>query len=251
MQFPLLGSASLFSLYLAFKFFDRNVVNMIISVYFGLVGCAALTVTFSPILGAMLPKVFTTKRLQKEIKINHPLPQSIGGESPWDFSIDASLADILAFIASVAFSVVYLKSKHWALNNVLGIAFCLQGIERFSLGTYKIGAILLVGLFFYDIFWVFGTDVMVTVAKNLDGPIKILFPRSLVPNAETGKIELSLLGLGGKCLIPTEPSRCWCIIFAASYPLITNYTPSPGICMYHARFRYRNSRVLPCPTPEV
>ena len=42
----------------------------------------------------------------------------------------------------------------------------------------------------------FGTDVMVTVAKSLDGPIKILFPRSLVPNAETGQIELSLLGLG-------------------------------------------------------
>jgi minor histocompatibility antigen H13 len=83
------------------------------------------------------------------------------------------------------------------LNNILGISFCLQGIERFSLGTYKIGAILLVGLFFYDIFWVFGTDVMVTVAKKLDGPIKILFPRgSLVPNIGTGKLELSLLGLG-------------------------------------------------------
>jgi minor histocompatibility antigen H13 len=80
---------------------------------------------------------------------------------------------------------------------MLGISFCLQGIERFSLGTYKIGAILLVGLFFYDIFWVFGTDVMVTVAKKLDGPIKILFPRgSLVPNIDTGKLELSLLGLG-------------------------------------------------------
>lgn len=37
---------------------------------------------------------------------------------------------------------------------------------------------------------------MVTVAKNLDGPIKLLFPRSLIPNAETGKVELSLLGLG-------------------------------------------------------
>ena len=36
-----------------------------------------------------------------------------------------------------------------------------------------------------------------TVAKNLDGPIKILFPRdSLIPNPETGKIDLSLLGLG-------------------------------------------------------
>jgi len=37
---------------------------------------------------------------------------------------------------------------------------------------------------------------MVTVAKNLDGPIKILFPRSLTPDPTTGKIALSLLGLG-------------------------------------------------------
>jgi minor histocompatibility antigen H13 len=38
---------------------------------------------------------------------------------------------------------------------------------------------------------------MVTVAKNLDGPIKILFPRdSLTRNPETGKLDLSLLGLG-------------------------------------------------------
>jgi minor histocompatibility antigen H13 len=44
---------------------------------------------------------------------------------------------------------------------------------------------------------VFGTEVMVTVAKNLDGPIKILFPRdSLERNPVTGKLELSLLGLG-------------------------------------------------------
>jgi minor histocompatibility antigen H13 len=42
----------------------------------------------------------------------------------------------------------------------------------------------------------FGTPVMVSVAKNLDGPIKILFPRSLVPNPVTLKIETSLLGLG-------------------------------------------------------
>ena len=33
-------------------------------------------------------------------------------------------------------------------------------------------------VFFYDIFWVFGTEVMVSVAKGVDGPIKLLFPRS-------------------------------------------------------------------------
>jgi Signal peptide peptidase len=34
------------------------------------------------------------------------------------------------------------------------------------------GCILLGGLFFYDIFWVFGTNVMVTVAKSFEAPIK-------------------------------------------------------------------------------
>ena len=33
------------------------------------------------------------------------------------------------------------------------------------------------GLFFYDIFWVFGTDVMVTVAKSFEAPIKLVFPQ--------------------------------------------------------------------------
>ena len=52
---------------------------------------------------------------------------------------------------------------------------------------------LLIALFFYDIFWVFGTDVMITVAKNIDGPIKLLFPKALPVNSSE---DLSLLGLG-------------------------------------------------------
>ena len=36
-----------------------------------------------------------------------------------------------------------------------------------KLGSFTNGAVLLCGLFFYDIFWVFGTDVMVTVAKKV------------------------------------------------------------------------------------
>jgi minor histocompatibility antigen H13 len=44
------------------------------------------------------------------------------------------------------------------LNNVLGISFCVQGLEKVSIGSYKIGAGLLTGLFFYDIFWVFGVS---------------------------------------------------------------------------------------------
>ena len=54
--------------------------------------------------------------------------------------------------------------------------------------------LFVVGLFFYDIFWVFGTDVMVTVAKSFDAPIKLLFPRAFA-TADTAT-QFSMLGLG-------------------------------------------------------
>ncbi|KAK7242897.1 aspartic endopeptidase [Aureococcus anophagefferens] len=53
---------------------------------------------------------------------------------------------------------------------------------------------MLGGLFFYDVWWVFGTDVMVTVAKGVDGPIKLLFPRP--PGGGDGGPAFSMLGLG-------------------------------------------------------
>jgi minor histocompatibility antigen H13 len=61
-----------------------------------------------------------------------------------------------------------------------------------NLGSFQVGFMLLWLLFFYDIFWVYGTDVMVTVAKNLDIPIKLVFP---YVNA-AGESKFSMLGLG-------------------------------------------------------
>ena len=196
MQFPLLGSCSLLGLYLAFKYFDKDTVNLVISVYFCLVGLAALTATFGPAIESCLGLPVLKIRYAKTLSVPHPLPKFAGGESPWVWKIDFAASDAVAFLCSTIFVARYFVTKHWTMNNVMGICFCLQGIERFSLGTYRIGAILLVGLFFYDIFWVFGTDVMVTVAKSLDGPIKILFPRSLAVDAASGRIDMSLLGLG-------------------------------------------------------
>ncbi|KAI5002039.1 hypothetical protein ZWY2020_026689 [Hordeum vulgare] len=46
------------------------------------------------------------------------------------------------------------------------------------------------GLFVYDIFWVFFTPVMVSVAKSFDAPIKLLFP-----TADAAR-PFSMLGLG-------------------------------------------------------
>jgi len=148
MQFPFVGGASLCSLYCAFKYFDKDTVNLILSGYFALMGCGAVTATASPVL-SLLGGPLTSVKIVKEIKINHKLPAFIGGESPWDLSLDLTLADILSFLGSAVFAGFYMLKKHWVMNNVLGICFCLKGIEKFSLGTYKIGAILLVGEFLY------------------------------------------------------------------------------------------------------
>ena len=63
----------------------------------------------------------------------------------------------------------YYAKKHWLANNVLGICFSVEGIEHLSLGSVQTGAILLSGLFFYDIFWVFCTPVMVWALPKCSG----------------------------------------------------------------------------------
>jgi len=92
----------------------------------------------------------------------------------------------------IGFCSWYLLTKHWIANNIIATAFATQGIALVSLGSYKIACGLLSGLFFYDIFWVFGTDVMVTVAKSFDGPIKVVWPKDLFAST----YSFSMLGLG-------------------------------------------------------
>merc|ERR1719277_266987 len=86
-------------------------------------------------------------------------------------------------------------TKNWVANNLFGLSFCVFGIEQMSLGSFQVGCILLGGLFFYDVFWVFFTDVMVTVAKSFDAPIKLVFPQDLLENGLNAS-NFAMLGLG-------------------------------------------------------
>ncbi|MBA0844400.1 hypothetical protein Goarm_001500 [Gossypium armourianum] len=104
--------------------------------------------------------------------------------------IEFTRSQIIAAIPGSFFCAWYASQKHWLANNILGLAFCIQGIEMLSLGSFKTGAILLTGLFVYDIVWVFFTPVMVSVAKSFDAPIKLLFP-----TADSAR-PFSMLGLG-------------------------------------------------------
>lgn len=88
------------------------------------------------------------------------------------FDLKFDYVDMGCAAIGCAFGAWYIMTKHWIANNIFGLAFSVSGISMLSVNSFSIGAILLAGLFVYDIFWVFGTEVMVTVAKSFDAPIK-------------------------------------------------------------------------------
>ncbi|XP_034687880.1 signal peptide peptidase [Vitis riparia] len=178
MRFPFVGSAMLLSLFLLFKFLSKDLVNAVLTCYFFVLGIIALSATLLPAIRRYLPK--------------HWNDDSIIWHFPYfrSLEIEFTRSQIVAAIPGTFFCAWYASQKHWLANNILGLAFCIQGIEMLSLGSFKTGAILLAGLFVYDIFWVFFTPVMVSVAKSFDAPIKLLFP-----TADSAR-PFSMLGLG-------------------------------------------------------
>lgn len=101
-------------------------------------------------------------------------------------------------VASIALTAYYSYTKNWIASNIFGLSFSINAIQLLSLDSFKTGMILLSGLFFYDIFWVFYTPVMVSVATNFDAPIKLLWPRDIIEFlfTQTEGSRFTMLGLG-------------------------------------------------------
>ncbi|KAK2983521.1 hypothetical protein RJ640_023055 [Escallonia rubra] len=140
------------------------------------------------------------------------------------------LSRIQGFLLLICSGTVaaWLVSGHWVLNNLLGISLCIAFVSHVRLPNIKICAMLLCCLFVYDIFWVFyserffGENVMVSVAtqqasnpvhtvanslnlpglqlitKQLELPVKIVFPRNLLGGVVPGydAVNFMMLGLG-------------------------------------------------------
>jgi len=186
-MFPIMASCMLFGIYLVVKYLSAEHLNLVVASYFFIVGSLALTAILRPVVG-MLPG--TSLLLETEL---YHLKFNKGANVYLECKFD--MLHIVSLALSSAFGVWYLMKKHWLANNIFGLAFSVNGIEMISLGSVKNGCILLSLLFFYDIFWVFGTEVMVEVAKNLDAPIKVVFPMDFMEKGIFGS-NFAMLGLG-------------------------------------------------------
>ncbi|KAI9023505.1 signal peptide peptidase-domain-containing protein [Phycomyces nitens] len=190
LMFPIIASGVLFSLYMLYRYLDERYLNYGITAYFSIVGCAAMTKT-----GLMVAKAVVPLSLLKNVE-KYKLSLSKGGKRMNHFSF--TIVHIALAVLSMLMTIYYGITKNWVASNLFGLSFSVNALTLLSLGSFTTGMSLLAGLFFYDIFWVFGTDVMVSVAKNFDAPIKVLWPRDAIgfflgdPTA-TG---FTMLGLG-------------------------------------------------------
>ncbi|XP_064429055.1 minor histocompatibility antigen H13 isoform X17 [Mirounga angustirostris] len=198
------------------EIFSQEYINLLLSVYFFVLGILALSHTISPFMNKFFPANFPNRQYQllftqgsgenKEGGRGSPAPGS-GLTRPLcpeiiNYEFDAK--DLVCLGLSSIVGVWYLLRKHWIANNLFGLAFSLNGVELLHLNNVSTGCILLGGLFIYDVFWVFGTNVMVTVAKSFEAPIKLVFPQDLLEKGLEAD-NFAMLGLGD-IVIPACPS---------------------------------------------
>ncbi|KAK4868908.1 hypothetical protein LT330_006517 [Penicillium expansum] len=115
----------------------------------------------------------------------------------FDFECLVGLLDIISGISALS-AVGYFAfvANPWWLTNFLGFCFCYGTLQFMSPSTFWTGTLIMGSLFFYDIYFVFFTPLMVTVATKLDVPIKLLFPRPPTSRDAPGSVPLAMLGLG-------------------------------------------------------
>ncbi|KAH7976805.1 hypothetical protein HPB52_019836 [Rhipicephalus sanguineus] len=172
-MFPVIASGALFGLYIFFKLFSKEYINLLLTGYFFLLGVLAMAHILSPAFSRVLRSLLPSHFYRWEYRISFQrwsTTQTDECEEYFDYRF--SYDDVACWIFCCLFGVWYLWKKHWVANNLFGLAFAVNGVELLHINTVATGCILLGGLFVYDIFWVFGTDVMVTVAKSFEAPIK-------------------------------------------------------------------------------
>lgn len=188
--FPLIGSALLFGLYVIVKYFGREWINWILQWYFTIAGVGsgskALISLVRWLVGPARWRQYETLKISVSRGSKELLAWSLRTPSLYMIPFGALPSLIYTFGPSES-------RKSALLTDVLALSFSYNALCFLTLDSFKTGCILLSGLFLYDVWWVFGTEVMVKVATNLDVPIKILWPKSLVFSTARG---FTMLGLG-------------------------------------------------------
>ncbi|KAL0227592.1 hypothetical protein RCL1_003736 [Eukaryota sp. TZLM3-RCL] len=189
-RFPFVAAAVLTSLFLVMKFASKIWLNRLLTVYFVVISGFAMAYMLSSFLSTFFSSKFPGVFKERSLKIKFLF---VNEELKFDWCL------VICLFPALLIGIAYALSKHWILNNVLALVFCLLSANQISVPSFKVGTVLLLGLFVYDCVFVFKTPIMVSVATGLDLPIKLVFPRfpvSYFISSDPEALKFSLLGLG-------------------------------------------------------
>ena len=123
MQFPLIGSAVLFGLYLVIKFVKKEYLDALLNMYFALLGSLSIHACVCPPLSAALGM---DKLKQFKFSIHWKRWKARDAEGADPIEISFSWFDVVLLVPCAAASIAYALTKKWWLNNILGCAFSIQ-----------------------------------------------------------------------------------------------------------------------------
>ncbi|KAL7528921.1 hypothetical protein ACHAXR_002701, partial [Thalassiosira sp. AJA248-18] len=126
-----------------------------------------------------------------------PVPKVLADKLNLDqptLPLDGLVTLALGVVCTLIYWAPAAMEQKFLISNAIAWALGMVSLGAISLGSFQTGAILLAGLFCYDIFWVFGTDVMMTVATKVEAPVKFLY--TAPPSDTPRSYPFSVLGLG-------------------------------------------------------
>ncbi|KAF9107918.1 hypothetical protein BGX29_004278 [Mortierella sp. GBA35] len=188
-KFPVLGSLALFGLHYALKEFDSTYVNYSLTAYFSIMGLFATTQvgvnTLTAILGLLGIKVDAWR-------IN------LAKTSEEFYMARFTVVHLVTLVASVMLAGYFAATKNWIASNIIAFSLALSAVQAFSLESFKAGIVLLVGLCISDVYWTYGgsSEILSAVVKQVDIPIKLVFPRLLLGLPLGKAYKFMSLGLG-------------------------------------------------------
>ena len=171
---------SVLSVYTATKKININLKNVNTTISEGTAYMYPLIMSFVIFIIYMIIKNFKTN---KELILGIIFYTSIISNLTNLINIDNKI--IIGIIVSW-FIFTYLNKNKYShlklyINNIIAILVALSSIGTINVSNMKTIIILLIGLFLFDIFWVFGSKkvigegVMESVATNIDAPIMLKF----------------------------------------------------------------------------
>lgn len=113
MMFPIIASVALFGLYIIFKLFSKDHINLLLTGYFFFLEVLALAHLLSPVIGSLIPSSIPN------IPFHIGFTKGKGNQKNDLIDYDFSTHDIVCLVIALIIGVWYLLKKHWIANNLV------------------------------------------------------------------------------------------------------------------------------------